>query len=185
MARKEQITKEVILNGAFDLLRKQGMEMVTARKLASHIGCSTQPIFRVYENMEALYEDLFNKARDYYENYYTNHKKESAIPFVDLGMSYIQFAKDEINIFRLLFMTSHDSDNTMYDLINGKENGFVIKELKRVHNLNMDKASNLFMKIFVFIHGMACMATNGEFDLTRDEIAKMLADVINNFTRNQ
>ncbi|MCR5107933.1 MAG: TetR family transcriptional regulator [Lachnospiraceae bacterium] len=185
MARKEQITKEVIIEGAFDLLRKQGIEMVTARKLASHIGCSTQPIFRVYENMDALNEELFEKARNYYEEFYINFKKESAIPFVDLGMSYIRFAREEINIFKLLFMTQHNSDNTMYDLINGKDKGFVIKELKRVHNLNMDKASSLFMKIFIFIHGMACMSTNGEFDLTRDEVTKMLSEVINNFIKNQ
>ena len=64
MARKEQITKEVILKGAFELLKEQGIENVTARKLATHIGCSTQPIFRVYENMESLRNDLFNMARD-------------------------------------------------------------------------------------------------------------------------
>ncbi|MCR4923979.1 MAG: TetR/AcrR family transcriptional regulator [Lachnospiraceae bacterium] len=185
MARKEQITKQVILDSAFDLLRKQGMEMITARKLAAHIGCSTQPIFRVYENMDALNDELFDKARDFYENFYVNYKKESAIPFVDLGISYIRFAREEINLFKLLFMTQHDNENTMYDLINGKDKGFVIKELRRVHNLNMDKASSLFMKIFIFIHGMACMSTNGEFDLTRDEVSNTLSEVIKNFIKNQ
>ena len=54
MARKEQISKQMILDGAFDLVRTQGIEMLTARKLAAHISCSTQPIFRVYTNMEEL-----------------------------------------------------------------------------------------------------------------------------------
>ena len=185
MARKEQITKEVILKGAFELLKEQGIENVTARKLATHIGCSTQPIFRVYENMESLRNDLFNMARDYYDNFCLNHKKESAVPFVDLGMCYIQFAKQELNLFKLLFLSSHDEDNTMYDLINGKENGFVIKELKRIHNLKMDRAQMLFMKIFIFIHGMACMTTNGEFDLSKEETVQFLTEIIENFTTNQ
>lgn len=185
MARKELISKKVVLDGAFELLKEQGEENVTARKLAAHIGCSTQPIFRIYDNMEALKRDLFNMAREYYDNYYLNHKKESAVPFVDLGMCYIQFAKEELNLFKMLFLSPHDEDNTMYDLINGKENGFVIKELKRVHNLNMDRAQMLFMKIFIFIHGMACMATNGEFDLSKDESVQFLSEIIENFTKNQ
>ncbi|MBR6452039.1 MAG: TetR family transcriptional regulator, partial [Lachnospiraceae bacterium] len=63
MARKEQITKQIILDGAFRLLREQGISMVTARKLASFIGCSTEPFFRVYMNMEELVGDLFEKAK--------------------------------------------------------------------------------------------------------------------------
>ncbi len=185
MARKEQITKQVVLEGAFELLKTEGEENVTARKLASHIGCSTQPIFRVYENMDGLKADLFYMARDYYENYCHEHKKESAVPFVDLAMCYIQFAKDEINLFKLLFLSSHDDDNTMYDLINGRENGFVIKELKRVHNLKMEKAQMLFMKIFIFIHGMACMASNGELDLSKEETITLLNEIVESFTNNQ
>ena len=45
MARKEQITKDKILETAFDLAKTDGIEYVTARKLAAQIGCSTQPIF--------------------------------------------------------------------------------------------------------------------------------------------
>lgn len=183
MARKEQITKQVILEGAFDLLRTQGAEMVTARKLAAHIGCSTQPIFRVYENMDALNKELFEKARDFYEEFCANQVGESKVPFVDLGLFYIQFAKEEINLFKLLFLSTHDDENTMYDLINGKDQGFVIRELKRIPNLNMDKAGMIFMEIFIFIHGMACMSTNGEFDLSKDEVIELLTEVVSNFTK--
>ncbi len=181
MARKEQITKRVILDGAFQLLREQGSQMVTARKLAAHIGCSTQPIFRVYQNMEELNAELFAGAKDYYENYCLNYKKESEVPFVDLGLCYIQFAKEELNLFKLLFLSAHDEENTMYDLINGKEQGFVIKELRRIPDLNMENAGTIFMKIFIFIHGMACMATSGEFDLTRKEVVPMLTEVVETF----
>ena len=62
MARKEQITKEKILETAFDLAREEGIDSVTARKLATRIGCSTQPIFRVYSNMNELYTDIYQKA---------------------------------------------------------------------------------------------------------------------------
>ena len=51
MARKELITKDKIAETAFVLAKEEGIENVTARKLAAQIGCSTQPIFRVYANL--------------------------------------------------------------------------------------------------------------------------------------
>ena len=181
MARKEQISKQMILDGAFELLRAEGIEMLTARRLASHIGCSTQPIFRVYKNMEELHEEVFAKAKAYYEDYCVNFKGESDIPFVNLGLCYIQFAREELNLFKLLFLTKHNDDNTMYDLINGNENGFVIKELKRVKNLDMNRAGDIFMKVFIFMHGMACMAICGELDLSKEEVLPTLTEAVNGF----
>lgn len=183
MARKEQISKQMILDGAFDLLKAEGVEMLTARKLAAHIGCSTQPIFRVYKNMDELFAQVFDKAKVYYEEYCLNYQRENDTPFVDLGLCYIQFAKEELNLFKLLFLTKHDDDNTMYDLINGKDNGFVIKELRRITNLDMNKAGDIFMKIFVFMHGMACMAISGELDLSKEEVLPMLKESIEVFIR--
>ncbi|MDO4965901.1 MAG: TetR/AcrR family transcriptional regulator [Lachnospiraceae bacterium] len=181
MARKESITREIISEGAFKLLREQGETMLTARKLASYIGCSTQPIFRVYEGMEELSAEMFQKARNYYENFCMNYEKKSNVPFVDLALCYIQFAAAEPNLFKLLFLAAHDDENTMYDLINGKESGFVIKELRRIPNLDMNNAGMIFMKVFVFMHGMACMVTNGEFDLEDNETTDMLVNVISSF----
>ena len=56
MARKETITKDYLFETAFQMLREEGIENITARKLAAKAGCSTQPIFRLYSNMEELWE---------------------------------------------------------------------------------------------------------------------------------
>lgn len=181
MARKEQISKQMILDGAFELVREQGIEMLTARKLATHIGCSTQPIFRVYSNMEELVGEVFVKAKAYYENFCKEFPQTNDTPFIDLGICYITFAKEEVHLFKLLFLTPHDEDNTMYDLINGAENGFVIKQLRRIKNLDMNKAGDIFMKVFIFMHGMACMAICGELDLTQEEILPTLKETVEGF----
>ena len=94
MARKEMITKDIILETAFELARSEGIENVTARKLASKIGCSTQPIFRVYANMGELYEEVYQKAIDSFGDYYENFKSEVDTPFIHLGLAYINYAKE-------------------------------------------------------------------------------------------
>ena len=78
-------------------------------------------------------------------------------------------------------MSKHNEEVTMYNLLNGKEGGFVIRELRRIPNLDMNYAEVIFMKVFVFMHGIACMVTNGEFDLTDDETLNMLKSVITQF----
>lgn len=183
MARKETITKEIIVDGAFNLLKEQGIEQVTARKLAAYIGCSTQPIFRVFAGMEDLNKELFDQARAYFEVFYEDADKTHEIPFVDLGISYIQFARTQTNLFRLLFLSKLDEDQTMYDLLNGSSKGFVIHEIKRIPDLDPDSVGTIFMKIFTFIHGMACMATSGEFDLSEDEVVEMLEDAYQAFAK--
>lgn len=181
MARKEQISKQMILDGAFQLVREQGIEMLTARKLAAHIGCSTQPIFRVYANMDELEKEVFEKAKAFYEQYCLDFPNENEMPFIDLGLCYITFAKKELNLFKLLFLTPHDEENTMYDLINGAEHGFVISQFRRIKNLDMNKAGDIFMKVFIFMHGMACMAICGELDLSKEEILPTLKETIEGF----
>ena len=104
MARKESITKEMLLEVAFELVKEEGVDNLTARKLAAKAGCSTQPIFRTYKNMEEVAEDVFDKAMKYYNDYYKNYKKSSSVPFVDLGMAYIAFAQKDKNMFKLLFL---------------------------------------------------------------------------------
>ncbi len=182
MARKETITKQMILEGAFEILREDGIELVTARKLASKIGCSTQPIFRLYDGMEDLLKELYIKAKDYYDEFVKKHEAQSEIPFVAMAQTYVLFAKEEQNIFKLLFLSS-DREHTIYEVVNGGENAYVMKELKKIPNLKMDKAEDIFTKIFIFMQGLASMTICGEFDVTEEETEAMFKEVISGFIK--
>ena len=59
MARKETITLQMISDTAFAMTREEGFSNVTARRVAAKAGCSTQPIFRVYKNMDELWQGTF------------------------------------------------------------------------------------------------------------------------------
>ena len=69
MARKEMITIDRILDTAFAMTREEGFANVTARKVAAKAGCSTQPIFRVYKNMEELWDAVYERATAYFLDY--------------------------------------------------------------------------------------------------------------------
>lgn len=175
MARKAVVTKEILRNSAFALMREEGFEQVTARKLAVKAGCSTQPIFRLYENMEQVMEEVYEKAIIFFEEFYAAYPRWVDTPFVNLGMAYIRFAAVEKNIFRLLFLSEHRGKRSMYTLLNGKT-GAVSSEAAKAMEDGVADAGSLFMKMWMFIHGAACMSLTGDFDLTERETLGLLKD---------
>lgn len=175
MARKESITAEIILNTAFEMTCAEGFESVTARRLAAKIGCSTQPIFRVYENMGELDKEIYQKAIQYFDDYYTRFESQESTPFVHLGLAYIQFAIEESNLFRLLFLSDRRGERGMYELLNGNS-GAVTKEINKATEAGCKNPSVIFMKMWIFIHGAACMVLTGDYDLSQEETVVLLRE---------
>ncbi|MCD8038594.1 MAG: TetR/AcrR family transcriptional regulator [Lachnospiraceae bacterium] len=176
MARKELITKDKILETAFELAREEGIESVTARKLAAQIGCSTQPIFRVYANMNELYTEIYERAIDSFGDYYENFKSDVDMPFIHLGLAYIKYAKEERKLFQLLFQSDNRGSRSLYELLNGKT-GAVSREINHAAAAGCKNPSGLFMKMWIFIHGCACMVLTGDYDLTEEETIDLLGDI--------
>ena len=175
MARKETITKGEILNAAFEMTREKGFSQVSARTLAAKVGCSTQPIFRVYKNMDELGSELYDKAVTYFSDYYANAPKTSETPFANMGIAYIRFAQEEQQLFKLLFMTEDRHGKSLYDLLNGT-NGSVVKEINNAKFYGCKDPSGMFMRMWIFIHGAACMSLTDDYDLQEEDTVKLLEE---------
>ncbi|MBO6149093.1 MAG: TetR/AcrR family transcriptional regulator [Lachnospiraceae bacterium] len=177
MPRKQTITKQMLIEGAFSLVREKGYGELSARHLAEAAGCSTQPIFRFYDGMKELQNDLFIYGSEYFSKYMGEAPKQSDMPFLDFSMAYILFAKNEPNLFRMLFLEENHVGKSMYDLVNGGSRNYVIKEIKRLPNIKPDDAEPIFMKIWLFIHGVACMILRDDFDMGEEELKSLLEDM--------
>ena len=173
MARKETITIQNILDTAFAMTREEGMSNVTARKVAAKVGCSTQPIFRVYKNMEELWTAVYQKAAEFFGDYYRLYPQIGKTPFSNLGMAYIAFAREERNLFELLFVSNEPWKKSMYELLNG-EDGNIVHEINLARVMECPNPSVMFMKMWIFIHGAACMTLTGDYDLTDVETKDLL-----------
>ena len=175
MARKETITKTDILNAAFEMASEEGFDHVTARTLAARAGCSTQPIFRVYKNMDELGKELFEQVIAYFGDYYEKFPRKNSTPFVDLGLAYIRFAQDYPKLFRLLFDSENRHGKSLYDILNGKT-GAIVKEINAAKIHGCSHPSDMFMKMWIIIHGAACMSLTGDYDLKEEETIILLEE---------
>ncbi|MGM9637449.1 MAG: TetR/AcrR family transcriptional regulator, partial [Eubacteriales bacterium] len=115
MPAKKQVSKESILSTAVDILRKDGMDAINARRLATELGCSTQPIYLAFSGMDELKSAVGKEIRRIYEGYLKSEAESGAYPsYKAYGMGYIRFAKEEREIFQYLFMRRR-TDNTSGD----------------------------------------------------------------------
>lgn len=181
MARKETITIDMILDTAFAMTREEGFANVTARKVAAKAGCSTQPIFRVYKNMDELWDAVYEKAAGFFQDYYGLYPRTGKAPFSNLGMAYIAFAREEKHLFELLFVNGTQRRKSMYELLNGEE-GNVVYEINLAKAAGCPDPGSLFMKMWIFIHGAACMTLTGDYDLSDVQTLELLSDSYESFT---
>lgn len=58
MARKNVYTKEMILDSAIKIFKREGFNAITAKNIAKELNCSVAPIYSVYLSLDDLKRDL-------------------------------------------------------------------------------------------------------------------------------
>lgn len=181
----------MILEQAFLMARENGFESVTARGLAEKLNCSTQPIFRVYENMEMLRLDLCLKSQEFFtaamQDYAMKQAKETKSKkdkgrsvFLKMGMAYITLAKEEHHLFQLLCSdvsldTTYEAEaGTIDEFINAHPDFEIFKELPAIASLSYEKRNELFTMIWIFTNGLAAAVANHKVRVTDEEIEILL-----------
>ena len=105
MPPKTRFTSDRVLGSAFELVRVHGVDHMTARTLAEHLGCSTAPIFRSYPSMDALFEALMDKIICYFmERLEQTHHDN---PLVGAGIGWLRFAAEEPRLYEAVFLRMH------------------------------------------------------------------------------
>ena len=123
-----------------------------------------------------LKKDLYKKGEGIYDDYMSRGMESHSIPFFGFGLAYIEFAKKEKNLFKLLFMSDEFKVKSIIDMIKDKENQGIMEMVSRMTGLSMDKAEQLFMDIWLMTHGIASLVATNDLDISEEEITKILKD---------
>lgn len=174
MPPKFKFAKEEIINAALCITRKNGLSGLTARALAAELNCSVKPIFGLFENMEAVQQEVYSAAYNLYLNYLQEDMSKGKYPpYKASGMAYIRFAKEERELFKLLFMRDRSRENI-------EENREEVKPLLELiqHNLGLcEEDAYLFhIEMWLYVHGIATMIATSYLDWQDEFISKVLTD---------
>lgn len=175
MPPKQRITKQMILEAAFKLTRDQGFDSLNARSIAKKIGCSTQPVYSCYAVMDDLKRELFIYLENYY-NEYVKSRIDGKNFFLSIGLAYIEFARNESNLFRLLFMSDSWGVTNLSEMLAGEDNAEIIQVVARSAGISIEVAKELFLKIWIFTHGIASIVATNSIILSQEESQHLLKE---------
>lgn len=152
-----RFTRDAVLYAACQLMRREGMEALNARAIAKELGGSTQPIFRLFTNMEDLHRELILYVARQFQAHAEADMAQSDSPYIQLCTTYLLYGRDEPELFKLLFMRDRVSEGQYSDQTNFD---LVFNIIKKETPLDDETALRFFERTWLFIHGLAvCIAT--------------------------
>ncbi len=175
MPPKFKFTREEIANAALNVTRKSGLSGLTARSLAQELGCSVKPIFGLFKNMEEVQQAVLASANQLFQSYLREDMgKMKYPPYKASGMAYIRFAREERELFRLLFMRDRSGERIEE---NKEEIRPLLELIRQNQGLSEEDAYLFHLEMWVLVHGVAAMAATAYLDWDEEFISRMLTDV--------
>ncbi|HKL42106.1 MAG TPA: TetR/AcrR family transcriptional regulator, partial [Clostridia bacterium] len=188
MPPKQKYTKERIIDTAFDLAKVDGIENLTARKLADALGSSVAPIYANFEDIEALKKSVVNKIFEMSRN--MSKEEITGDRFLDIGIASLRFAKEYSVLFKELVLKKNKYMED-YDASLGKTILQEMKEDSTLEELSDDELMRVLLKMRVFQLGLSVMVANDLLPKSFNEEAQidllksMGSDVISGTTLNK
>lgn len=168
--------KEDIIQTAYEIVKEEGMESINSRRIAKELNCSVQPIFHNFSTMEELYQAIYEKIAQTYQTYMMK-ALDSVTPYKSFGLSYIAFAKQYPEFFRILFMQKTDLKADNY-IMADKISDTIIKSGQNFTGLSYEEQKKFHIKVWIFTHGIACLVATHTVQFDEEEINHILSSTV-------
>ena len=176
MPTKIRISKDMILNAAFEIVRQEGTEKLSNRELANKLKCSIRPIYYQFENVEQMKKELYIKIEQYFYKFILDNMIEGIPQYKQVGINYIKFAKKEKKLFQTLFMCDTGLTPDTFVTKAGHDYEEIEKLIRISTNLNDEDIMKFQTKMWIFCHGIATLVANDTIKLTDSQIQELLSD---------
>jgi AcrR family transcriptional regulator len=160
MPPKKKYSKEQIIDKAFAIAKKEGLNSITIRKVADKLGSSVAPIYVNFDDVDELTAAVIDKT--FALSREILNEQNSGKPFKDIGLASIRFAKE----YPVLFKDIIIGDNNYlknYDQNLGKT---LIEEMKKdsdLQDFSEAELEKILLKMRVIQTGLSIMVANGLF----------------------
>ena len=164
---------EIILAQALEIVRQEGLDALSARRIAKELDCSTQPIYKSYKSMLELQNAVIEKAKEYALAYFSQ-ELEPLSPFLSFGLRYFQCAQEEQPLFGLLFLdgligiTLESMGQPFRSLLEG------LKDDPSLQGLPEESLKRLGTNMWVYLHGLTTLVYKNPKNQARSFIQEQL-----------
>lgn len=151
---KQKITKEMVVDAAFQIARKEGMEQVLVKNIADTLGCSVQPIYSYCKNMDGLRKDVEQRTRAFVHQYLAEHMDKEH-PFQSSGKAHIQLAQEEPHLLRIFTLQQQEDISSLEDLYDRETNPSMAQSIADSLHISIEKARQLHLHMLIYTIGIS------------------------------
>ena len=171
MPPKAKVTRDMVINAAFEVTRTMGAENVNARTVSQKLGCSTQPVMYHFAKIEDMKKAVYAKLDWFHTEYLLNIEKPQKGIMLGIGLNYIRFAIEEPHLFRFLFHSGFAVENNLVEMIDSEELKPVISVMQEAMEMNVEQTKEVFLTIALFAHGYASIIANNSLEYDEEVVA--------------
>ena len=173
MPRKTKFCEEDILKAAFVVVRRGGIAELSTRTIAREMNCSTMPVYSFLKSKRNLEEQVIQMA--YKELYAYQTTSRTGDVFLDMGVGYVLFARNEKHLFRCISNELHVDTLKKY---NEKHFDLLLTKLSDypfVQGRTAEQIRKFFMQGWIYSHGLATLVNIVYYpDISEQEIYELL-----------
>mgnify|MGYP002672727116 FL=1 len=175
MSATKKITKDMIVDAALEIFRAEGFDAVTSRRVAFKLGCSTQPIYFEYKNMDELKNDIVKKVVGQLNEIFSsvsNEGKEDPDEFVyrSFGLSFLKFVQANPFVFRQIYIV----DGKIGRQVDNLRMPIILDILENKYGYKKETALAIHKMASCSLMGMAVFVSSGYKKISEDEMQKNL-----------
>ena len=104
---------------------------------------------------------------------YVEEGLRAEIPFYGFGMQYIRFAREEPELYRLLFLTHDAGEKGAMDAMRHSLD-YVKEPLERIYHISEAEAERYFRDLWIVVYGIAALIVTGDCPYSDAEIGAIL-----------
>lgn len=180
MPPQPKLTRTSALEAAVQLVREGGLDAVNARALAKRLGTSTNPLFRLFTNMDELKRALIEELNARY-NAFMDARMTDENRLVSQGIAYISFAREEPRIFNELFMNRTMAGSTLQDVARAEWNHATIENIQALTGCGRPQAETVFLNVWLYAHGIATQIVSNQIVISPDEVSDLVEEAFRRF----
>lgn len=165
-----RFNRESVLDAALDLVRECGNDALSARAVAEQAGCSVQPIYSLFGDMEGLMRALYEHARTWVNAYNVEHAADGENLFESNGLAHLRLAREEPQLFAFLYLSPYFGIRNLKELYASVSQPGVEECIMQLGHLSATAAHELYLNMIIYTHGLAVMLCAGA-EFSEDELA--------------
>lgn len=186
MPSSPKVQKEVILQTALDMIKRDGYMSINIKTVAAELECSTQPISRQFGNMDGFRKELLGYCIGHLKDFFSTEGDIAADVVSGIAKGYISLAFDCPNLYKYLYMSSHEGEqmDEMVKVLRSEKYSMVVERLMREKNIPAAYVKEYLNNLNYYVHGIASYVAVGYIKESKEAIMDRVQRVSDTLLRN-